>query len=54
MFDHSRLGAQEIRAFSASESLNNATDPAQETCNCVFGSLAQTRLRFAERPAQSD
>jgi hypothetical protein len=40
--------AQEFRALSASEGLNNAADPAEQTRNCVFGGLARARLQFAE------
>jgi len=40
--------AQEISAFLGAESLNNATDPAQQAWNCVLGRLAQMRLEFAE------
>jgi hypothetical protein len=45
--EHSRRDAR-IRAFSTSEALNNAADPTQQTWNCMFGSLAQMRLQFAE------
>ena len=40
--------AKEVSAFLRAEIGNNATDLAQEARDCVLGSLAQTRLQFAE------
>ena len=40
--------AKEVPAFLRAEIGNDATDPTQESQNCMLGRLAQMRLEFAE------
>ena len=40
--------AKEVPAFLRAEMGNDATDPTQESQNCMLGRLAQMRLEFAE------
>jgi hypothetical protein len=40
--------AKEVPEFLRAEIGNDATDPTQESQNCMLGRLAQMRLEFAE------